>query len=502
MPRLRRLRPRRVVQDQDDRLSALPEELIRLILSRLDTRSALSTAVLARRWARLPRDLPAYDLRVGDILPPQYNQTVALRRRNLPRDTAQARVLDSLMASCEVSAMRAFEDGITGFLEGDARRCVNTLRLEFFHTHDGGRIVDRLIADAVGVWGVQDLEVVVRPSSQEHEPWPAYSFPHDRLKDGHWSRLHSLTIGNCMLPPRLHCYDTLTKLVLRDMPASTPVGVYERALSECNQLQVLHLTSCSCVEDRLVVCSQIRELVVEACSFMVIELQDLPMLAHLAFLTNTVELVFGSVPCLTHTNLTFFVEEDILVLPPLPHHHDQLNHFLGMSPTMGNLVIRFTGPKMWIGANKLHEPLVHLKRLLVADLPSNWDVSWTRTLLMAAPSLEALHINVAHSELPETYGIIWSIRSQKQCHPHMKELVMIGFTLTRLQMEFLKYIVTACTSLQRLVLLKDGHVRYNGLWDWDMVRGLEECNWRDHDKRRLRRLIKSGPNPLVELILG
>ncbi|VAH12841.1 unnamed protein product [Triticum turgidum subsp. durum] len=502
MPRLRRVRPRRA--SEEDRLSALPDGLIRRILTKLDTRIALSTAVLARRWARVPHDLPAYDFRVSDVLPPQYDRTVALRRRNLPRDVALARVLDGLMASCEVSTMRAFVDGITGFLDADggkARRCVDTLRLEFFQTNDGGGVVDRLIADAVGAWGVEDLEVVVRPAS--HAPAPAYSFPHGRLKDGGRSRLRSLTLGNCTVPPKLDCYDALTTLVLRDMPASTPVGVYERVLSDCARLQVLHLTSCLCADDRLVVCSGIRELIVDACSFMVIELRDLPMLARLACLTNTVELVFGSVPCLTHTNLSFSVEEDTLVLPPRPHHHDELNHFLGTSPTMANLVIRFTGSKRWIGSEELDKPLLHLKRLLIADLPSNWDVSWTHTFLVEAPSLEVLHIHVAHSEeVPESFGIIWSTASPTQCHPHMKELVFIGFTLTRRQMQLLKYLVSTCTSLQRLVLLKDGHVRYDGLWDWDMVGGQQECQWTDHDKRALRRMIKSGPRPLVQLILA
>uniref|UniRef100_A0A453B7H3 F-box domain-containing protein n=1 Tax=Aegilops tauschii subsp. strangulata TaxID=200361 RepID=A0A453B7H3_AEGTS len=77
--KLRRLvrAPRRAAGE--DRLSALPDELIGLIVGRLDTRTALSTAVLARRWARVPRDLPALDFRVSDILPPEYDQAVALR---------------------------------------------------------------------------------------------------------------------------------------------------------------------------------------------------------------------------------------------------------------------------------------------------------------------------------------------------------------------------------------------------------------------------------------
>ena len=143
MPRLRRVRPR-TAGEEADRLSVLPEGVIRLILSKLGTRAALSTAVLARRFARIPRELPAFDFRVRDVLPPEYDRTVALRRRNLPRDKALSRTLDGLMASCEVATTRAFVDGVTGFLEADggrARRRAKTLRLEFFETRDVG-VVD------------------------------------------------------------------------------------------------------------------------------------------------------------------------------------------------------------------------------------------------------------------------------------------------------------------------------------------------------------------------
>ncbi|KAM0898561.1 hypothetical protein ACQ4PT_021879 [Festuca glaucescens] len=500
MPTLRRVRRR--TADGEDRLSALPDDLILLIVSRLATRTALSTAVLARRWARIPRELPALDFRVSDILPPEYGRTVALRQRNLPHETTLAKMLDGLMARCEIGTMRTFANGVTSFLDADGGhdRRLKTLRLEFFQTHDS-ICADRLITAAVGAWGAEDLEVVVRLASGDDQT-PAYSLPHDCPNVR--SRLRSLTLGKCCSLPSLHSYGTLTKLVLRDIPTSTPVDVYERVFKDCTGLQVLHLTSCCCAHDILVVdapCSQIRELVIEECSFLAIELRDLPTLVLLAcFLTNTAKIVFGLVPCLKDTNLTFSLEHDVLVAA---RWNDKFDNFLLMSPTMTNLVIRFTRLRRWIVPSRSERKFTNLKRLLVADLPSNWDILWPCCLLMAAPSLEVMHIYVAHSETEPEYmwrRVTWLNSCNKLRHHHLKELVMIGFTQRHIWL--LKYVVSVCTSLQRIVLLKVGHVQYNGHWAWQMVRK-QTCPWSDDEETTVRRMIKKFEfRPPDVLILG
>ncbi|XBJ14143.1 hypothetical protein VPH35_006228 [Triticum aestivum] len=484
MPMLRRVRPH--TSGGEDRLSALHDDLILLIVSRLDTRTALSMAILARRWRHTPAE---------------YERTVALRQLNLPRDATLAGTLDGLKARCEIDTIRSFANGITSFLEADSGhdRHVKTLRLEFFQTYNS-ICVDRLINVAVGAWGVEDLEVVVRPSSG-YDQMRTYNFPHNCLNLR--SCLRGLTLGKyCALPP-LHNYNMLTKLVLHDMSASTSVNVYERVFRDCIGLQVLYLTSCSCAHTTLVVdapCSHIRELVLEECSFFVIELRDLPMLVRLACsLTDTSKILFGSVPSLMDTNLSFSLEDDSIVAARWINEFDS---FLGMSPTMANLVIRFIGRRTWIGASSPEKMLPHLKKLLVADMPSNWDISWTRGLLMASTFLEVMHIHVPHSETEPDYlrGMNWSKSRNELRHHHLKELVVIGYTQRNIWL--LKYVVRVCTSLQRIVLLKDGHVRYIGLWDWRMV-GQQTCPWSDDEKMVLRRMMKKfGLRPLPKLILG
>jgi hypothetical protein len=73
----------------EDRLSSLPDALLRRVLSRLDTRTALSTAVLSRRWAHLPRDLPALRFSIEDVLPPLYFRALDRRCRARARGAAE-----------------------------------------------------------------------------------------------------------------------------------------------------------------------------------------------------------------------------------------------------------------------------------------------------------------------------------------------------------------------------------------------------------------------------
>jgi hypothetical protein len=248
--------------------------------------------------------------------------------------------------------------------------------------------------------------------------------------------------------------------------------------------------------------SQIRELVVEECSFLAIELRDLPMLVRLACcLTDTASIVFGSLPCLMDTNLTFSLEGDDLVTE---HCEDDFDSFLGMSPTMTNLVIRLTRPRRWIKPSCSERQLPDLKRLLVTDLPSNWDISWPLGLLMTAPLLEVLHIHVPHSETEPEYhwrGMSLSKSRSNLRHYRLKELVIIGFTQRHIWL--LKHVVSMCTSLRRIVLLKDGHVHYNGLWDWQMVVEKQTYPWTHDEKMDVKRMIKKFElRRLAELIMG
>ncbi|CAN6336677.1 unnamed protein product [Urochloa humidicola] len=479
-----------------DRLSALTDDLLLLILQRVDTRTALGTATLSKRWACLPRCLGALDFRVSDILPARYYECIRIRGEaaHFPF-IVNFNVNRATIERYERRTMRAIVSSINNFLDADddqdimgalCPRSVRTLRLEFFVTHCSSSI-NRLITKATDSWGVENLEVSAKSTFRRHD---AHRFPqHGLCNNPHQSRLKSLRLAACYIPP-LKGFHALSSLALEDLPRSTPTAAYEAIFTLCPQLQALHLKSCMLNQDVVVIHapkSEIKQLIMEDCWFGLIELHTLPMLESLAVVQTDVSYKLSSFPYLTHLNITFrrgilktrffYVKSD----------HD-LDEYLGGTPGITNLVIRFTGYDRWFKPWSSTLLFPKLRRLLVADLPSSWDVSWPRLLIKAAPCLETLHIHIAPWEEEPRDDIPW--QSPEFCHNQLKELVIIGFQGTERQIYFVNFVIKVSMSLQLVSLYKNGYVQDKGHWDWDIV--TRQCQWLNEEKVKILNQIADG----------
>jgi hypothetical protein len=283
----------------DDRLSALPDDVIRLILRCLDTRSALATAALSKHWVRFRRELPVLEFKVSDILPERYYRYL---RRRQDTTTGNHKKLDVLMSRYERRSMRSMAISMNRFLDADevdhgqgqrsARRSAHAMTLELFPGHNTGPF-NRLVAEAVGDWGVQDLEIVVLDPTPCHGHDVSYSFPHHCFDDDLKSPtgLKKLKLTNCTPLPAHNAdaplgspaaFSSLTMLILQDMPKWTRGRVYQRIVRACPTLEVLHLKSCLFWDLENISIdasgSQIMELVVDGCTFVSITLRSLPRL--------------------------------------------------------------------------------------------------------------------------------------------------------------------------------------------------------------------------------
>ncbi|XP_021309094.1 uncharacterized protein LOC8057660 [Sorghum bicolor] len=504
----------------DDRLSALPDDVIRLILRCLDTRSALATAAVSKHWARFRREHPVLEFKVTDILPERYHRRYERRS----------------MRSMAIS-MNSFLDAdeVVDHGQGRRRRRAHAMTLELFPGHNTAPF-NRLVTKAIGDWGVEDLEIVVLHPTPCHGHDVSYSFPHHCFDDDDDLKspttgggLKKLKLTNCTAHDplaaaggggsSLPAFSSLTMLVLQDMPKWTRGRVYQCIVRACPSLQVLHLKSCVFwdLESMSIdaPASQITELVVDGCTFVSMTLRSLPRLERLALVGAPVAFAFGSLPRLNRLNLSF-VQDPIPASsrhPMFPDMRDEYSVFSVIDPSdsfrdLECLVVRFTGPENWVVPIE-GLSLGNVRRLLLADMPRSWDISWTCRLLEAAPYLETLHVHFVddlHVGMAAVVDPAITRPPSDFKNRALKEVVIIGFKGTDgKHVRFVRLLIrNGCSTLENVTLLKHGRVREMGLWDWQVVATPEECQWSDEERDALLKEIHKGGNTssTTRIILG
>ncbi|CAM0955727.1 unnamed protein product [Alopecurus aequalis] len=454
----------------EDRLSALRDDLLLPILRRLDT-----------RWANLLRELPVLDLRVTDTLPQRY-------RRCLLRGGEASSLPLTPESSRRLSAM-------TGRLSLEVFACSTS------------PWVNRLVVDAVdSSWGVRDLEVVASLREPITFPPLVYRFPHGRIsRKPAECRLQSLKLANC-LPPPLQGFAALTTLILQDLPN---YAVYEGVVAACPQLQVPHLVSYrfesrhrSLVFDAPM--SGIRELVIDGDNLLAtVELRSLPKLESLATLHASVQLCSDAAPCLENVQFVFDVDslegQSLTVVNGLmlDQIYCTLMRFFRSAHSMTDLVLRFTRPGLWIALKNPFCPMHNLRRLLVVDVPSSLDVSGPHLLIEAAPLLESIHVHAPQCEDESGQEIPWQPPSTSR-HCHLKELVVVGFRRTERHLRLVRYTMELSMALRHVALFKHGHVKDKGPCGWEMV--TQQSTGSNEEK--LAVLDETCSTAQIELVLG
>ncbi|KAF8776257.1 hypothetical protein HU200_003662 [Digitaria exilis] len=389
---------------------ALPDDVLRLILRRLDTRSALATAALSKHWSRLPRHIPVLEFK-------RYRRYL---RRRVDAGLDDRGQHDS---TCD-RPVRAPGHAFLGQRRNKlARRSAQAMALELLPTNNYAPF-NRLMAKAVGDWGVQDLAIVVlKQPTPPCEDDVSYGFPHhcfegdSKSSTGFGSSLRRLRLSKCAplasggrsrTPPPA-AFSSLTVLILQDMPRTVRGRVYRRVIRACPMLEVLHLKSCL---TRARICfdtqtSRVKELVIDQCTFISVHVRSL-------------------MPDQIHSTLPSSAHEMRILLSI----SRALSHFSALE----SLVVRFSGPEMWIVPDLL-APLVGEVLRLVADLPRSWDISWTCRLLEAAPFLETLHVHVTNHDSRVGYGPPSGFR-----HGALREVVILGFEGTETQLHFVSFL--------------------------------------------------------------
>ncbi|KAL6636747.1 hypothetical protein ACP70R_024319 [Stipagrostis hirtigluma subsp. patula] len=484
-PPHKRMRMDKKRTSREDRISSLPDEILIMILDKLDTRTTVTTIILSKRWRDLPRrSTTCYNLAVDDMLPPRYhrlkrlnieakamyeaekrahklNDIYAIKARH-ERWMTKIRPLTVSLGRYERRAMRRYVKQVNAFLLAPKsvrqHRSVRKLRLQTvgpgWHSS-----LDQWTTIAIAKWGVEDFELVTDGG--------CFSYNLKKLDRYRNVQLKRLVLFNCV---PLRVWDCLTaqRLTKLSLCKYSFMGMVNEILTNCVQLTDFSLMFSSYSRpafDIDVPTSKIKKLQVDSCNFRKIYLISLPCLETFACRGRPIKLHYGEVPQLRHVSLDYLQTEDddkddesgsSRTYPP--------SKFFKRVPPLDCLVLQFKGPQMWIEPLGVPGPFSQLKKLLIVNVPMNWDIHWILLLLDAAPALESFHVHVDTSLGERSRcGIYADLDNDAQQHQYrrLKELIVAGFDGVGWQTGFVRLIMKRSPMLRRLHLL-DGEVKDDG----------------------------------------
>ncbi|CAM0876787.1 unnamed protein product [Alopecurus aequalis] len=479
----------------EDRISSLPDEILIMILDKLDARTTITTTILSKRWLDLPRQShTCYDFSIYDILPPRYHRlkklsmeakagyeaekkahnltdTYAFKdqydrfnavRERYERWMGKVRMLTPILQRYERLAMRHYVKRVNAFLlhpNNGQQRSILKLRLHAFRTRS---FFNQWITAAIGRWGVEDLEIVIEKT------YLSYGF---RVLDGYQNvRLKHLVLSNCFHfvgnTPLL--FERLTTLTL--CKESARIHLVYDILSVCLQLVDLRLKNSTYNEQPYrfnFPTSRLKNLQLDNCSIWKIYLISLPCLETFACRGRTTQLHYGDVPRLRHVSLDFLETGDNSENENFRRNstYPLGKFFKGTQPPLEYLILQLRGHQvetiscmqMWIEPTVIPSRLNHLNKLFIANVPMNWDTFWIFILFAAAPFLQSLHVHFDNNSKASADGSLDVQVEQPQQHRSLRELVVIGFDGVAWQTAFVKRVMRASRWLGRVHLL-DGHV--------------------------------------------
>ncbi|CAN6291570.1 unnamed protein product [Urochloa humidicola] len=480
-PPSKRMRTGKEHTSYEDRISSLPEEILLIIIGKLDTRTTITTTILSKRWRDLPRRLPtSYNLAVDDLLPPRYHR---LKRLNMEAQAGyqaekilhkldniyaikaryerwMARIgpLTAILERYERRAMRRYVKQVNAFLLAPKtvrqRRPVQKLRLQMLGRWH--RNIDEWVTAAIAKWGVEDFELVVDGRCLSYDLKQLDGYRNLQLKHLALSNCQPVRSWNCLTVQRL------TKLSLAE---GSYMGMLSTILLNCVQLRDFRLTSSSYFQTPLhinVPTSKIKILQVDRCSFVKIYLVSLPCLETFVCRGRPTKLSYGEVPQHRHVSLDYLQTEDNDIdgesgtkrtYPP--------SKFFKRVPQLDCLVLQFKGSQMWIEPFVVLSEFSQLKKMFIANVPTNWDALWILLMLDATPALESFHVHIDNSSEERSAGDLCASLEEdarQYRYRRLKELVVAGFEGLGWQTGFVRLIMKRSPLLRRVHLL-DGHVR-------------------------------------------
>ncbi|CAN6181438.1 unnamed protein product [Urochloa humidicola] len=362
-------------EDRCDWISSLPDEILVTILHKLDTKTAISTSLLSRRWKYLWTLLQSFHF--SEVSLPSNYSWVRLgpwEKEYLNANKKSNHFIQSIQSFAEIKR---------------GETALRKLSLVFSGSAECTDVVNCAIASAAER-SVMEIDVA-RIGHTKYE-FPSWLFPGDTC-----SSLITLCLNSCKLsvPINFRGFSSLTKLVLVTMHMT--LRDTQVLLRNCTNLQSLHLIDMSDI--RVLQLPKLEELVwhwTPPCDTFKI---DMPALRILDYCGEVLPAsTFQSLPCLQHVSLQYVYGD----------HPDaeKLRTISTRFPHVKSLHLRYQVPKfVRLGTPAIFSKL-RLLTLSIKTKPSD-DLFWMAMFVVAAPYLVTLQTNVRYlSFLESCNGVV------------------------------------------------------------------------------------------------
>ncbi|CAM0878367.1 unnamed protein product [Alopecurus aequalis] len=465
-------RPPEIGHDED-RISALPEELLLGILERVGLRDAVRAGVASTRWRHLPHQLSRVDLDVRDF------------QGTTPAETMDAfagatqRLLSTAECKCDCSS----------------RRAVKIIRLRLYlsvsvtHLDSIGRAVEDTMSR--GETDIFEFELLVHSSeliASRQPDWHA-EFGHKFMS--FYRACHSAF--------RLLTDLSLTSLEFggSDLPS---------LLGACAKLKLLSLKSCRMAGYSSLMIdvpnSAIHGLKFINFGCKRIELVSVPLLREvlcLAWYSENTPVRFGYVPELR--KVTLGCHSRAWQAPFKLSECFSIN-----TRNLSKLCLNFRCQMIWIQPEhpmQLTSIFENLTDVYLTHIFPECDLSWTLFILEAAPAMRTFLLDRARHSCAETSehsaekaNVVWE-PSKDLKHPNLRLLLMSGFEEEDKVANYIRLVMERAAGLKRIELHNDTC----GACDAVSLESPRRSQAGEDNSHRIKERLTSGPSSSVEIII-
>ncbi|KAM3245449.1 hypothetical protein ACQJBY_056652 [Aegilops geniculata] len=352
--------------NKDDRLSALPDDILVNILDRLNVPQAARTSILSKRWTQLCAKLSRLRISVLDFLPEDVSHTTT-------------DICDDELVRINTAAVQATEGVLARRNPGE--HTIHLLSTTFYLRDDVPISIGRAVGNAMATHLVENAKFFVRARKDD-----ITEIDNDDEVVA-WGREFMLFFDACP-----NAFGGLTSLNLNNLRFGE--SDISSILTTCKRLKHLHLYNCDSGDGSTLQINHanLSELCIISCLLIQVTLNWLPQLTRLAF-DGWIEfqdpLVLGHVPLLeavSLSNIALSVNEMV-----------KLSTFLS-STSVRVLKLGFSSEKIWVQpecpGQSLASVFHQLRFVNLVKLPEGCDLTWTMFILEAAPLLKELYMTV------------------------------------------------------------------------------------------------------------